>query len=61
MQNVRGIPALSGNLNKTDDFERFNRKTNPAIMTIMETGLHNKKKANMPLHFNKELANNIVN
>ena len=60
MHNVRGVPALSGNMDKTDDFERFIRQNNPAIMTIMESGLHNKKKADMPPQFNKELANNII-
>ena len=59
MQNARGIPATSGNINKTDDFERFIRKENPSIMTIMETGLYDDKKADMPLQFNKERANNI--
>ena len=49
MQNVRGVPSLSGNMEKTDDFERFIRKKNPAIMTVMETGLYDKKKADMPL------------
>ena len=59
MQNVIGVPALSGNINKTDEFERLIRNENPSIMTIMETGLYDKKKAEMPLHFNKERANNI--
>ena len=59
MQNVRGVPALSGNINKTDDFERLIRRESPSIMTIMETGLYDNKKADMPLQFNKERANNI--
>ena len=59
MQNARGIPATSGNINKTDHFERFIRRENAAIMTIMETGLYDDKKADMPLQFNKERANNI--
>ena len=59
MQNARGIPATSGNINKTDDFESLVRKENPSIMTIMETGLYDDKKADMPLQFNKERANNI--
>ena len=49
MQNVRGVPALSGNINKTNDFERLIRKEEPSIMTIMETGLYDNKKADMPL------------
>ena len=57
---MRGIPATPGNLNKTDNFERFIRQENPYIMTAMETGLHGIKKPNMPLHFNKQLTNNII-
>ena len=49
MQNARGIPALSGNIKKTDYFERFIRKEQPSIMTIMESGLYDNKKADMPL------------
>ena len=45
MQNVRGVPALSGNISKTDDFERLIRKEEPSIMTI----IYDNKKADMPL------------
>ena len=46
---MRGVPATSGNINKTDDLERFVRREKPSIMTAMETGLYGNKKADMPL------------
>jgi len=49
----------SNNSKMIDPFEWTIRKTKPDIMTIIETGVYEGNQANMPLEFQRQIANNI--
>ena len=57
---MRGIPWSKYNLNKTDEFQETVDKTKTDIFAMIESGIYNNHTANMPLNYDKQLNNNII-
>ena len=60
MQNIRGIPQAKANLKKEDKITKIAREQQIDVLSVMESGIYDKKKPYIPICFNKELHNNRI-